>query len=508
MKGNTLLADQFRNNENESSSPDSAQVPSLLYTLISNKYTQIIILLTIIGSGLRLYHLDYNSLWFDEVYTYIYSSKTPIEILQLISFERHPPLFYWIEHAILTFGKGEFILRFVPAICGILTIPSIYVLGKEFIDRNIGFLSAVLVTFSPAMIYYSQEARGYSLLVLLFTVLFIVYFRALEVQEIRYWVGVGILTSLIFWTDFYSIIPLSFLFLYAILVNFRDLRIKLHRFKGLVIAAVIFIVSGYPLFTASGPLYSLYANNPSLTYGPQGMEFILQVFLHFSGSVTIFAILLPVLFFIGLLQLTRFDQKKSLFVAGFVFIPLLISAYLSRSLSMNWHNLLFLLPIYLLGISVSYLAVSEKIHSWKFLSQRNVFVCFLLLFVIVSIPYLGPYYSTYQKMDFRGFSAILVNTTHDGDYVFPTETAMKTELDYYYNSTTDHTTEIDPSGFNSISGFLYPGHRPVYVVIPDRQQVPGGITIPLKNGADFQELSDLGAEEIANVTGIHLFVLP
>jgi hypothetical protein len=67
--------------------------------------------------------------------------------------EFNPPLFYWIEHTVLTLGTSEFILRLMPALFGVLTIPLMYVAGTEFLDRNVGIIAAALLTFSPFHIF-------------------------------------------------------------------------------------------------------------------------------------------------------------------------------------------------------------------------------------------------------------------------------------------------------------------------------------------------------------------
>jgi 4-amino-4-deoxy-L-arabinose transferase-like glycosyltransferase len=45
----------------------------------------------------------------------------------------------------LPFGQNEFIVRAVPALLGILTIPTFYLIGKEFRDKNVGIISATLL---------------------------------------------------------------------------------------------------------------------------------------------------------------------------------------------------------------------------------------------------------------------------------------------------------------------------------------------------------------------------
>jgi len=132
---------------------------------IKNNHLILLIALVIVGAFLRFYNLSFNSLWLDEATTYTISSQSFMAIWQsMVAGEFNPPLFYWIEHIILWFGNSEFLLRIVPAVFGILTIPLFYLIGKEFIDEKVGIVMAAIATFSPFLILYSQEARAYSMM--------------------------------------------------------------------------------------------------------------------------------------------------------------------------------------------------------------------------------------------------------------------------------------------------------------------------------------------------------
>jgi len=53
----------------------------------------------IIGVGLRIYNISYNSLSLDEAYTLYLAKKNPLEITSIIAREdNHPPFFYLIMH--------------------------------------------------------------------------------------------------------------------------------------------------------------------------------------------------------------------------------------------------------------------------------------------------------------------------------------------------------------------------------------------------------------------------
>jgi mannosyltransferase len=82
--------------------------------------------------------------------------------------EATPPLFYVAEWvAAQLFGTGEVGLRLLPALLGVLTIPAVYALGLLAVSRRAGLAAAALVSVNPFLVWYSQEARAYSPMILL-----------------------------------------------------------------------------------------------------------------------------------------------------------------------------------------------------------------------------------------------------------------------------------------------------------------------------------------------------
>src|SRR5207247_1213703 len=75
------------------------------------------------------------------------------------------------------FGLGEGGLRSLSALFGVATIPVAYLIGRELGSRGAGLITAALVAVNPMLIWYSQEARAYALLVLLTAVSFLFFLR-------------------------------------------------------------------------------------------------------------------------------------------------------------------------------------------------------------------------------------------------------------------------------------------------------------------------------------------
>lgn len=129
-----------------------------------------IIYILLFAFGLRLVSLN-QSLWLDEATTALVSRMSWSEILnKFLPGDFHPPLYYWIIKiwAIL-FGSTEMSLRMPSVIFGVLTVYFVYLIAKNLSSKKLGLTSAVIIATSGLHIYYSQEARMYSLACLLVT---------------------------------------------------------------------------------------------------------------------------------------------------------------------------------------------------------------------------------------------------------------------------------------------------------------------------------------------------
>lgn len=125
-------------------------------------------LLTImlLGAALRFYGLGFQSLWADELASWDFSQRDTVG--RVIRGDTQPPLYFLILHLWQwIFGDSEWALRLPSALAGWLCIPAIYLLGKRLYSEREGLMAALFVAVLWAPIYYSQEARPYSMLILL-----------------------------------------------------------------------------------------------------------------------------------------------------------------------------------------------------------------------------------------------------------------------------------------------------------------------------------------------------
>lgn len=138
--------------------------------------------LSVLAAVLRLWRLGHQGFWFDEGNTVLLVHLSPGKMLGLIPRnESTPPVYYlaaWIW--VHVFGYGEAGLRSLSALAGIATVPVAYGAAAKLVTPRAGMIAAALTACNPLLIWYSQEARSYSLLVLLSgcTLLSFAYARA------------------------------------------------------------------------------------------------------------------------------------------------------------------------------------------------------------------------------------------------------------------------------------------------------------------------------------------
>lgn len=124
-----------------------------------------ICLLTVVAALLRLPTLGVQSLWYDEAATWSQVNGSFWKLISDTASDNYPPLYNLLAWPLVqTIGDAEWVLRLPAALLGIATVPLIYGLGVRLSGRATGLLAALFLTLSGFHVWYSQEARMYSLL--------------------------------------------------------------------------------------------------------------------------------------------------------------------------------------------------------------------------------------------------------------------------------------------------------------------------------------------------------
>jgi len=124
----------------------------------------------LLAFALRVYRLDAQSFAFDEGWTSYAIHHSWPEMWRVLAPDNHPPLYYVVVKAFAEIaGYSDFSVRMVSVLAGTALAAMLYRLGRALFGPIGGLAAATLAACSPLLIYYAQEARMYSVLVVLVT---------------------------------------------------------------------------------------------------------------------------------------------------------------------------------------------------------------------------------------------------------------------------------------------------------------------------------------------------
>jgi mannosyltransferase len=160
----------------------------------------------LLGGLLRFVTLDQQSFWLDEAYTVRFLSGSLGDTLGILpEWESAPPVYYvlaWGWGQVL--GFGEIGLRSLSALAGTLTIPVAYAIGARLVSPATGVVAAGLTAVHPLLVWFSQEARAYSLVVLFASLSLLCFLHVLDGGGRRAWAWWAACSALAIATHYFA----------------------------------------------------------------------------------------------------------------------------------------------------------------------------------------------------------------------------------------------------------------------------------------------------------------
>lgn len=194
----------------------------------------------LVGTALRLPGLGQQSLWVDEGNTYI-RAILPLDIVleNLLEVHNQVPLYYLLNRlALQVFGSSEFALRLLSVYSGLLNVPFVYLLGRLSGRCWVGLLAAWMMALNPFHVWYSRDARMYSLGVLLVSGAVWCFLLALRYGGWRRWAAFAMVNGMAYLTH-YATLGVGLVQLVVFLLTFR----KTYRaFRWWVFAQIVAVM--------------------------------------------------------------------------------------------------------------------------------------------------------------------------------------------------------------------------------------------------------------------------
>lgn len=152
-------------------------------------------LILLLGVGLRIYRVGSEGIWLDEGVTIARASSSLSRIVDSGYPDPSPPLYYLALHFwIKCFGNSELSIRLPSVIFGALAIWLIYRVGETLWNRRTGLTAAFFLALAAFPVYFSREARMYSLLLLLSLASFYCLLRLIRERR-TIWLTLYLLTT-------------------------------------------------------------------------------------------------------------------------------------------------------------------------------------------------------------------------------------------------------------------------------------------------------------------------
>ena len=412
----------------------------LFYSWIVKKKTSISLLVILMAAVLvRFFHLGVKPIWYDEACSISMSQKdlTVSNFNYLLSYK--PVYFILLKVWSAFFGVGEFSVRLPSVIFGSLAIPGIYYLGREFGGKRTGLVAAILLAVNCFHVYHSQQARYYTLLVLLAIFSYLYFLRALRKYDNRVEILKNIFLNVIMvmvhpyaWAIVFSQMLCAFFF-----INGENIR---RRWAFFHVVGVFFVI-----------LWSFVINKAQIWHNiwwvpRSGMNVFLETFQTFvygghryglddhrvifalPGIIIFLFVLWMIFFLLGIFSKRSFLQSLPVSRAAvlmWLFLPMILAWGLSflKPVYVIKH-LIFCLPPFCLVTAVGLVGLGDR---WKILVA-------LALVVVTGLYPLSVVYSQDKNINWRTAVQAVKAEIREGDAIIVSTSSELAPFLYYFGN--------------------------------------------------------------------------
>ena len=163
----------------------------------------------VVAAALRFHWLAAKSFWFDEGVSVAIARLDWYNFARILwRREANMSLYYLLLRYWLHFGGSEFLVRSLSVIFAVASIPVVYLLGRRVFDSRVGLFAAALLATNAYHVQYSQDARSYSLMVLLCSLSSFYFVESLREPSHRNRTAYILTSALAVYAQFFSLLLL------------------------------------------------------------------------------------------------------------------------------------------------------------------------------------------------------------------------------------------------------------------------------------------------------------
>ncbi|MCL5054918.1 MAG: glycosyltransferase family 39 protein [Firmicutes bacterium] len=356
----------------------------------------------------------------DESFSYWVARHSLTQIVNLLHYDAHPPLFYMFLHFWILGGHSEFYLRIPFAVCGAASVIVISFLGNELLNHRIGFLAGLIWAFSSVALKGETLCRMYAPAVTFSLLATYFFWRGFKQSSLKNWTVYFVFAVLSIYTHYYTAFVLLAHWLF--LITQRRWR---EAFWGLISIAAVYL-PWFPVFffqiaNGASHLFPRYGISPLFFagvfwtgefFGPPAMMLMLA-FLDFAGWI------------VGFKILSNGKRLEGFFLFLLFSIPFLIPLCITSFTSLHvfsFRYAIIFMPYFIFPVLYAFLNL-------PLIFQTPVFASFL--FLNISFWYFFLTSPTYQRQNWRLASQEIQASLKPGDSILVEQTMSFFPLAYY-----------------------------------------------------------------------------
>jgi uncharacterized membrane protein len=403
-----------------------------------------VLVLAVVGFGLRL--MVTRSIWLDEAISITQAQLPFKEMLASLRGDVHPPLHHavlWLTVRLL--GTGELAVRMPSVIAGTLLIPALYGAGRDLYDRRVGLAAATLGTVAPVAIWYSQEARMYSMFMLFSLIAVWAQVRVLRTGRPGAWAVYSVATAALIWTQYFALLQVA-VQQAAFAVSFWQRRGRRWRlalaWTACIVAILMLLIPLRPLLESQ--LHAYTSNNVGSALPAQaGLDasqrqsrlsvyaFIANAIwgvwgYHADKTMAQIVALWPLGMLLLLVLLGRGYSPMSLLLLSVAVVPALVLFGVGEV-----QRNLFELRYFVGAVPVGLLLMARLATSTENRGPRTLIVALLVATLVVGLADQQLNGANPRLYDFRGALALVSSRAEPGDVVVYEPVFIGPVVNYY-----------------------------------------------------------------------------
>jgi len=423
------------------------------------------------GAFLRVFHLGAQSIWGDEALTLqrYAGGESLAQFLSGIWHNAfHPPLYFMVVHYWRLLGQSEIMLRLPSAVFGVAAIPLIYLVARRIFAPPVPGISALVLALSPFHIWYSQEARMYSLQALLALGSMLFFLRAWESRRAMDFAIYGILTVLGLYTHIATVFLVAAQGVFIFGAVIRDWRRSIPWIGAAAVALAAFTpwilqfaaVTGAPAAIGferePSPLhlgYGLYTFSVGYSLGPSVSE------LHSLSTgdairrnlpaIAASALIFGALMILGLARAYRRNRTGFWLILSHFTVPLALAAGASLVTGVPLN------PRYLMVAALPYwVAVALGVQTCARSRALRMMPAAGAVLIVLSL-YNHYFQPAYAKQDVRSAAALVNDKAEPDDAIIISSIELGGPFTYYFKR-----QDVPYIGYPPVVGLVDPDALP------------------------------------------------